>query len=106
MLQLTIMTWMLIIFEAITFLPLLGAQLVILLKPHGQKAKDILIGIGKKIWNLDNVIWTLQGRHRDMVHFADFIYNKPLYQQNTLRDAFVAAITLNIFHKYCMLIYV
>jgi alpha-N-arabinofuranosidase len=24
-----------------------------------------------------------------------------LYQQNTLRDAFVAAITLNIFHKYC-----
>jgi len=24
-----------------------------------------------------------------------------LYQQNTLRDAFVAAISLNIFHKYC-----
>ncbi len=24
-----------------------------------------------------------------------------LYQQNTLRDAFVAAITFNIFHKYC-----
>jgi len=34
------------------------------------------INIGKKIWNLDNAIWTLQGRHRDMVHFADFIYNK------------------------------
>ncbi len=35
------------------------------------------INLGKKIWNLDHAIWTLQGRHRDMVHFADFIYNKP-----------------------------
>ncbi len=35
------------------------------------------ITIGKKIWNLDHAIWTLQGRHRDMVHFADYIYNLP-----------------------------
>jgi len=35
------------------------------------------INLGRKIWNLDNAIWTLQGRHRDMVHFADFIYTKP-----------------------------
>jgi len=35
------------------------------------------IELGRKIWNLDNAIWTLQGRHRDMVHFADFIYIKP-----------------------------
>ncbi|MBW1710318.1 MAG: aldehyde:ferredoxin oxidoreductase [Deltaproteobacteria bacterium] len=35
------------------------------------------INLGKKIWNLDHAIWTLQGRHRDMVHFADFIYTKP-----------------------------
>ena len=34
------------------------------------------ITLGRKIWNLDHAIWTLQGRHRDMVHFADFIYNK------------------------------
>ena len=32
---------------------------------------------GRKIWNLDNAIWTLQGRHRDMVHFSDYIYNVP-----------------------------
>jgi aldehyde:ferredoxin oxidoreductase len=32
------------------------------------------IEIGRRIWNLDNAIWTLQGRHRDMVHFAPFIY--------------------------------
>ena len=34
------------------------------------------INIGKKIWNLDHAIWTLQGRHRDMVHFADYIYTE------------------------------
>ena len=34
--------------------------------------------VGRKIWNLDNAIWTLQGRHRDMVHFADYIYKQPL----------------------------
>ncbi len=33
--------------------------------------------LGRKIWNLDNAIWTLQGRHRDMVKFADYIYDKP-----------------------------
>jgi len=33
--------------------------------------------LGKKIWNLDNAIWTLQGRHRDMVHFSDYIYSVP-----------------------------
>jgi aldehyde:ferredoxin oxidoreductase len=35
------------------------------------------IEIGRRIWNLDNAIWTLQGRHRDMVHFADHIYEVP-----------------------------
>ncbi len=34
------------------------------------------INLGRKIWNLDNAIWTLQGRHSDMVHFADNVYNK------------------------------
>jgi len=33
--------------------------------------------VGRKIWNLDNAIWTLQGRHRDMVHFANYIYKVP-----------------------------
>ncbi len=32
---------------------------------------------GKMIWNLDNAIWVLQGRHRDDVHFADYIYETP-----------------------------
>lgn len=33
--------------------------------------------MGRKILNLDNAIWTLQGRHRDMVHFAEYIYEVP-----------------------------
>ncbi len=32
--------------------------------------------LGRKIWNLDHAIWTLQGRHRDMVHFAEYIYTQ------------------------------
>ncbi len=35
------------------------------------------IELGRKIWNLDHAIWTLQGRHRDMVRFAEFIYKPP-----------------------------
>jgi len=34
------------------------------------------IHLGRKIWNLDHAIWTLQGRHRDMVRFADYIYEQ------------------------------
>jgi aldehyde:ferredoxin oxidoreductase len=38
------------------------------------------IDLGRKIWNLDQAIWTLQGRHRDMVHFVDNVYEKmPLF---------------------------
>lgn len=33
--------------------------------------------LGRKIWNLDNAIYALQGRHRDIVKFADYIYTVP-----------------------------
>ncbi|MFC1876593.1 aldehyde ferredoxin oxidoreductase N-terminal domain-containing protein [Thermodesulfobacteriota bacterium] len=33
--------------------------------------------LGRKIWNLDHAIWTLQGRHRDIVHFAEYVYTVP-----------------------------
>ena len=32
------------------------------------------IELGRRIWNLDNAIWVLQGRHRDMVHFSQYVY--------------------------------
>ena len=73
MYQPTIVTWILIIFGALTVLPLLYAQLVILLQPHGQKAKDILIGKGED--------W------RDKTHFksayalawADWLFFTPVF---------------------------
>jgi aldehyde:ferredoxin oxidoreductase len=34
--------------------------------------------IGRKVWNINNAIWALQGRHRDMVKFADWYYTKPI----------------------------
>ncbi len=43
----TIVTWIIIIFGVITCGPLLYAQLIIILQPEGQKAKDILIGKGE-----------------------------------------------------------
>jgi len=36
------------------------------------------IELGRAIWNLDHAIWTLQGRHRDDVHFAEYVYSVPL----------------------------
>jgi aldehyde:ferredoxin oxidoreductase len=35
------------------------------------------IALGRKIWNLDNAIWVLQGRHRDMIRFSKYIYDVP-----------------------------
>jgi hypothetical protein len=46
-LQPTIVTWVLIIFGAITLAPLVLAQLVMLVKPHSQQAKDILVANGE-----------------------------------------------------------
>lgn len=31
--------------------------------------------MGRRIFNLDKAIWTLQGRHRDMEKFAEFVYS-------------------------------
>ncbi len=47
MIQPTIVTWILIIFGFITLLPLFYTQLIILRRPHSQKASDILIGKGE-----------------------------------------------------------
>ena len=47
------------------------------------------IELGRKIWNLDHAIWTLQGRHRDMVHFVDNVYEKiPLFSVD-VRNAYM-----------------
>jgi aldehyde:ferredoxin oxidoreductase len=35
--------------------------------------------IGHKIYTLDRSIWVLQGRHRDMEVFPDYVYDRPTY---------------------------
>ena len=69
----TLVTWIILSFGVITCGPLLYAQLVMLLQPNGQKAKDILIGKGED--------W------RDKTHFksayalalADWIFFLPMF---------------------------
>ena len=48
MIEVSTITWIIAVFGAITFLPLFGAQLFMLLKPHSQKAKDLIIGKGEE----------------------------------------------------------
>lgn len=47
MIEPTIITWIIAIFGVVTFLPLIGAQLLMLLKPHDQKTRDLIIGKGE-----------------------------------------------------------
>ena len=55
----------------------LGEQLFLNAVTGGNFSFVDGIDLGRKIWNLDNAIWTLQGRQRDMVRFADYIYQEP-----------------------------
>jgi hypothetical protein len=48
MLTPTIITWLLVIFGALLiFLPMLYAELLMALRPHSQRTKDLLIGKGE-----------------------------------------------------------
>ena len=44
----TTITWILAAFGALTFLPLLAAQLLMLLMPKSEKARDLIIGKGQE----------------------------------------------------------
>lgn len=47
MIKPTLFTWILAVFGAITFLPLLGVQLLMLFKPDSEQSKDLLVGKGE-----------------------------------------------------------
>ncbi len=73
MLQPTLITWILIVFGIVfIFLPLLYAQILVVLQPHSRKTKDLIIGKGED--------------YRDKTHFrmsyglawADLIFWLPL----------------------------
>ena len=50
------------------------------------------IELGKKIWNLDHAIWTLQGRHRDMVRMAEFIHKRKGGPTDGLQNSYLPGI--------------
>ena len=72
MLEPTVVTWILVIFGIVAYLPLKYCQLLVIASPHAQKTKDIAIGKGED--------W------RDRTHFrfsyggawADWIVQLPL----------------------------
>jgi hypothetical protein len=47
MIEITFITWIIAIFGAITFSPLMFAQLLMLLKPASQQSKNLIIGKGE-----------------------------------------------------------
>jgi hypothetical protein len=74
----TLFTWIIAIFGAITFLPLMLAQLVMLISPNSRQAKELIIGKGEE--------W------RDHTHFrsayafawADLVIILPLLVISTI----------------------
>jgi aldehyde:ferredoxin oxidoreductase len=40
--------------------------------------------VGRRIWNLDRAIWALQGRHRDMEVFSEYVYSVPTSRSHLL----------------------
>ena len=47
MIEITIFTWIIAIGSVITFFPLLVAQFIMIMRPDGQQAKDLIIGKGE-----------------------------------------------------------
>lgn len=78
MLEPTLVTWILVVFGAITILPLCFAQLIFLVDPQGKKAKDILIGKGEE--------WRDKTHFRSALGFAwtDWLLLIPLFTAGTI----------------------
>ena len=74
----TIFTWILAVFGAITFLPLMMAQLIMLFKPQSQQAKNLIIGKGKE--------WRDHTHYRSALAFAwaDILVILPLLILSTV----------------------
>lgn len=71
-------TWILAIFGAITFLPLMYAQLLMIIKPGSTQAKDLIVGKGQN--------WRDQTHFRSALAFAwaDLTLILPLLLISTL----------------------
>lgn len=78
MIKPTLYTWIIVVFGAITFLPLMGAQLLMLLKPHSKKTKDLIIGKGEN--------WRDKTHYKSALAFAwaDWLVIFPLFIFGTI----------------------
>lgn len=78
MIETKIITWIIAIFGAMTFLPLLAAQILLILKPNSQKTKDLLIGKGKD--------WRSNTHYKYSLAFAwaDWLIIFPLFISGTI----------------------
>jgi aldehyde:ferredoxin oxidoreductase len=54
--------------------------------------------LGRKIFTLDRAIWTIQGRHRDMEVFPDYVYTQsirgdmlPMHDEKTKKWSYATA---------------
>ena len=74
----TIVTWIIIVFGIITCVPLLFAQLIIIVDPHGTKSKDILIGKGED--------WRDKSHFKSAYSFAyaDWLIFFPVFVLSTI----------------------
>jgi len=74
----TTITWVLTIFGAVTFLPLMFAQLIMLFKPKSRQSKDLIIGKGKE--------WRDHTHYRSALAFAraDLLIILPLLITGTI----------------------
>jgi hypothetical protein len=74
----TIYTWILAIFGATTFLPLMVAQFAMLLKPNSRLAKDLIIAKGEE--------WRDHTHFRSALSFAwaDILLILPLLVSSTI----------------------
>lgn len=71
--KISILTWILSIFGVITFLPLMLAQLLMLLSPDSKQARDLIIGKGET--------WRDDTHYRSALAFAwaDILILLPLF---------------------------
>ena len=77
MIKHNIITWIIAIFGAITFLPLILAQLMMLIRPNHQKTKDLIIGKGAD--------WRDKTHYKSALAFAwaDWMVILPLFIAGT-----------------------
>lgn len=72
MLEPTLVTWILVIFGVLIYLPVLYGQILLVMNPNSQRTKDFVIGKGED--------WRDKGHFRSSygIAWADLIFQFPL----------------------------